>query len=107
MTARVTFVVSFDRIGRHDDPDPLTVTLADGTPAAVCGRLAQAVRAYAEPLYPALRVDAAVNAPRPRRGRPLATADLDGVTGFVLDAGRLVGRFIAEIAPDHLVGVAA
>lgn len=101
--ATITFLVTFDRVGRRHDVAPLPVTVDDGPFAAVADALIEAIYTYARPMCSSRDTDAVFNEldwSKRQEAELLVSADLDGATGFITAGMHIAGRFTASIVPD-------
>lgn len=94
---RLSFLITFDRIGRRHDPDPLTLTVDDGPADAVAEQIAEAVYDYARPMIVSTDLEVMLNDPELSEPRPLVSADLNGMTGYLIAGFHIAGRFAAEL----------
>lgn len=93
----ITFLVTFDRIGRLHNVAPLNVTVDDGPADAVAEELLEAVYTYARPMCASRFIDVSLKSPEIEEARPLVSADLDGVAGFISAGMQSAGRFTVVI----------
>lgn len=91
---RLTYLITFDRIGRHHQVAPLELTVDDGPGIAVGDQIAQGVYRYAKPKIASSELEVDIRLGSDQEPRPYTSADFDGAVGTLIVGGfRLAGSF--------------
>lgn len=94
---RITFKVTFARIGRDHSVPPLETTVDDGPIDAVAQQLAEAILRYASSRIRSSDPEVSFTAGTDDNPEPLTSADLRNCIGTIIVGGfRPAGTFVVE-----------